>query len=333
MKINSRIILFLITLILTLPSCVKDSKFTRNPKDEDLKLLPYEKRLLLEEEYLEKLESKHTKNKSAKNKQIKNNKYELDFTVKNQTGKDIYVVCFSYINKTMFGQWRWDKSKVYKLSKNQTAFIDIDTINDKEHRDNVYGALGVFNNLEEAEDSTYELLSEKRKLDLDRLYKLKNKTVEIGVEKYGFKKDLLDFKITPDPKTQRELDFVVENKTGHNLWICCFVYQKKEDMPVWRFDKTNVQLIKNNKSVIIDVDTITNKHNRVYTSGFLGIFDEKQKKEAEKSTYELLKPENKIGLGKLAGLRNKKIVLEIEKYGFENDFIDISIKPTKKIFK
>lgn len=336
MKINSlekifniKIILFLITSLLILPACVKDSKYTRNSTDQDLKLLPYEKRLLLEEEELER----HSKNKPVKKKSIKNTKHELDFTVKNKTGKNIYVVCFSYINKTKVGHWRWDKSKIYKLSKNQTTVIDIDTINDKEYRNHVYGALGVFNNLEEAKNSTYELLEEKHKLDLDRLYKLKNKTVKIGVEKYGFKGDTLDFEISGKKRKYRELDFVVENKTGKNLWVCSFVYQKKENMPVWIFDKTKVQLIKNNKHTVIDVDTIANKYNRVFTSGFLGVFDEKDKEEAEKSTYELLKPKNKISLGKLAALKNKKIVLEIEKYGFKNDFLDISIKPTRRIFK
>ena len=325
MKKNFELILFLIAIIIVLPSCVKKSKISKNSSNQDLKLLPYEERLLLEEE--------KTTNHDTEEKKATNNKYELDFKVKNKTGKTIYVVGFSYINKRSFNRWRWDKSPIYKLENNQETIIDVDTINDDEHRKNIYGTLGVFNSLEKAKNSTYELLKEKHRLDLDKLHKLRNKTVKINIRKYGFKGKILEFKIDHDTKDHNELDFLVENKTGKNLWICSFIYQKKNDMPIWNFAKTSVKLVKNNKSVIIDVDTFTSKYDKVFMLGFLAVFDEKQKEEAEKITYELLKPENKIGLGRLASLRNKKIVLEIEQYGLKNNFLDISIKPTRKIFK
>lgn len=325
MKKNSKLILFLIAITIALPSCVKKSKISKNSSSQDIKLLPYEKRLLLEEE--------KTENYYTEKKESTNNKYELDFKVKNKTGKTIYVVCFSYINKRSFNRWRWDKSPIYKIENNKEIIIDIDTINDDEYRKNTYGTLGIFNNLEKAKRSTYELLKEKYKLDLDKLHKLKNKTVKINIRKYGFKGKTLELKIDHDTNNYNELDFLVENKTGKNLWICSFIYQKKNDMPIWNFAKTSIKLVKNNKSVIIDVDTFTNKYNKVFMLGFLAVFDEKQKKEIEQITYELLKPENKIGLGRLASLRNKKIVLKIEQYGLKNDFLDISIKPTRKIFK
>ncbi|MBD3273519.1 hypothetical protein GF385_04190 [Candidatus Dependentiae bacterium] len=316
------LLIFIIIIASIFPGCVKKSKLAENRDLQDTQLLPYEKRLLLEEE------------KQKETKKIKKTKHksELDFDVENKTGKTIYVVCFSYINKTSFDRWRWDKSPIYKLEKNQKATIDIDTIPDKEYKNHVYGALGIFNTQEEAESSTYELLKEKHRLDLDKLYKLKDKTVEIKIEKYGFKGDTLDLKITPKKNNFRELDFFVENKTGKNLWICCFVYQK-DDTPIWKFDKTNLQLIKDGEIKIIDVDTIANKYNRVFTSGFLGVFDEKNKTKAEKSTYELLQPKNKIALGKLAALKNKIVVIKIEKYGFKDDFLEIAIKPTKRIYK
>ncbi len=325
MKKKFELILFLIAITITLPSCVKKSKISKNNSSKDIKLLPYEKRLLLEEE--------ETENHYTEKEKSTNNKYELDFKVKNKTGETIYIACFSYINKRSFNRWRWDKSPIYKIENNQEILINIDTINDDEYRKNIYGTLGIFNNLEKAKESTYELLKEKHRLDLDKLHKLQNKTVKINIKKYGFKGETLELKIDSVTKDHSELDFLVENKTGKNLYICSFIYQKKDAMPIWKFDKTKVKLVKNNESVTIDVDTFRNKYNKVFMLGFLAVFDEKQKEEAEKITYELLKPENKIRLGRLAALRNKKIVLEIEQYGLKNNFLDISIKPTRKFFK
>lgn len=307
----------LIILTILLSACVKNSQMSKD------------------------LSNKKTifKNQSSKNNKsnIKKNisKHELDFNVKNETGKTIYVACFSYIPRNYSGYWRWDKSQVYEIKNNESQFIDIDTIKDPIDRKNVYGSLAVFFDLKDTQDSIYELLSENHRLDLDKLYKLKNKTVKIGVEKYGFKKEKLDVEIINSKYSIKtnELDFVVENKTGKNLWVCCFVYQKKEGEEVWSFNKTELKLIKNNDSAIIDVDTIKDDYNRSFSSGFLGIFSQKNKKMAEDSTYELLKPENKIALGKLTKLKNKKIVLDIEKYGIKNNFIEIYVMPEGHIFK
>ena len=46
----------------------------------------------------------------------------------------------------------------------------------------------------------------------------------------------------------------------------------------------------------MDVSTIKNKNNRKFTCGYLGVFPENDHMLAEKMTYELLKPENKIAL-------------------------------------
>ncbi|MFH1462035.1 MAG: hypothetical protein ABIF12_03760 [bacterium] len=332
MKKNFKIVLLLIFSILITPGCVKKSKLANNSKQKDLELLPYEKRLLKKEKQLEKKSS--TKKTSSLKNNSSSSKKELDFNVKNKTGKTIYVACFSYINKRNFARWRWDKSPIYKLENNQSQIIDIDTIKDEINRKKIFGALGVFNTLQEAQDSTYELLSEKNRLDLDKLYKLQDKTVKIDVELYGFKKNFWEVSTAPDiAETINELDFRVKNQTGKNLWVCCFVYQKKEEMSIWRYDKTELKLLKNNESMIIDIDSIVDKYDRVHTLGFLGIFEEKDKEEAENATYELLKPENKIALGKLSALNRKEIIIETEKYGFKNDFLDISIKPIRRIYK
>lgn len=305
MTIRSKITATLIGVLL-ISGCVKDSQYNKN-----------------------------NSKKIRKNSKLSN--YELDFNIQNLSGKTVYVACFSYIKKHDFARWRWDKSKIYKLENNQSMLIDIDNIKDKEYRENVYGALAVFNNKQDALNSTYEHLNENNRLDLDKLYLLKNKTVKIGVEKYGFKGDLftkeLVQKIKTDKKKYKELDFLIKNKTGKTLYLCGFIYQKKINSDVWTYDKTKVKKIKPNQIITIDVDTLKNEDNRSDTRGFLGIFKENQKEIAEKSTYELLAPENKLALGRLASLKNKLIVLEIERYGIQNNFLEFSIKPHKPLLK
>ena len=255
---------------------------------------------------------------------------ELDFLVENNTGKTIFVTCFSYIKRHNFNRWRWDKSQIYELQNNQQALMDIDSIEDKETREHAYASLAIFNNYEQAKDSTFELLEENYRLDLDKIYKLKNKVVKIGVEKYGFKDDILVDTIDNIDKKEdikpNELDFLVKNNTGKNVYICCFVYQKKDADPVWRYDKTDVKMLKLNESLLVDIDTINNDENRNMAKGYLAIFNEDEKEMAEKSTFELLPVVNKITLGYLHQLKDKTIELEIEKYGILSDFFEYSIK-------
>jgi len=259
-------------------------------------------------------------------------KEELDFEVLNLTGKKIYLACFTYIKKMAFTRWYWDKSQVHELDEGQSVIIDIDSIEDEKDRENVYGYLAVFDNKEEAEDSIYELLDDDYKIDIDKIIKLKDKRVVLGIEKYGFKEELLDFAII-DKERERipELDFFVENQTGRNLFVTCFVYQKKENHPIWRYDKTPVKKIAPGQMAIMDVDTIAQKYDRVYLRGFLGVFDETEEKLAQESTYELLAPNNKIDLGRIMLFRDKKVILEPERYGLLGDIIKFSAKPTKKI--
>jgi hypothetical protein len=353
-------VLILCAMALFLSACVKNSEYSkRNTEPADLDVKPFEKRLLEEEKIAEKKqqatkaeaieqldEEKNaeqnqpikTQEKASKKKDkkfsAKDKQSELDFLVQNIAGKTIYVTCFSYIKKRLFTRWRWDKSDIYKIEPGQTVTVDIDTIPDEQERKNVYGYLAVFNNEQEANDSIYELLDDKVKVDLDLLYKLKNEVVKIGIEKYGIKGKLLDYAFEPINKkraTPPELDFFVENKTGKTLYLACFVYQLKEDLPVWRYDKTDVIKLMPNETKIIDVDTIAGKYERVYVRGYLAVFDENEKEKADQATYELLAPKNKISLERLAALKNKKVVLEIEKYGVEGDIIDYEVKPVRRI--
>lgn len=341
-------------LILALTQgCVKQSTTSKDGSEESLELLPFEKQLLEEEKASEKILNElgtidKTSNQSEKKKKItkKQKENELDFPVENKTGKTIYAVCFSYIKKIRTNRWRWDKSKIYEIKNNEIKRIDIDTIPDAQDKKEVYGYLGVFNNYKQAAKSTYELLDDNKKIDLDLLYKLKDQTVQITVEKYGFKGDILDFDIVPTKGSEKkypELDFVVENKTGKTLLVTCFVYELDDDSPVWRYDKTSIIKILPNSYGVINVDTIADAYKRnkpyeksasyarVYMRGYLAVFDESEKDKIEHMTYELLPSKNKISIGRLAALKNKKIVLDVEKYGASGDFIEYNVQPIRRI--
>lgn len=301
----------------------EQSKHTIERKIEEAK------KNIIEQE--EKRLQKRIKKEQKKLKK-RTRKKELDFEVENLTGKTKYIACFSYVKQADFTRWHWDKSPVYKLEDGQKITIDIDTVPEALDREHVYGYLGVFDSKEIAEKSTYELLPDKNKIDLGRIIRIKGKTAIVGIEKYGFKKEILDFKLVGEiEKRIPELDFIVENKTGRPLWVTCFIYQKKTDLPVWSYDKTPVKLIQPNEMVIIDVDTIEEKYDRVYLRGILAVFDETEEKLAKEITYELLPENNKIELYRLMMLRNKKVVLEAEKYGIIGDMIEFDIKPVRKI--
>jgi len=271
----------------------------------------------------------------------------IDFEVENTTGKTLYVTCFSYIKRRDFGRWKWEKSDVYRIEDNAHAIIALEKIDDPQDRENVLGYLGVFNSEEKAQESTYELLPEENQIDLDEISKLHGKKVVIMIEKYGIRGEFLDFdfidKAARDKQTSEEVDFPVENKTGKPLFVTCFVYEKKakghwlvavedkDDVAIWRYDKTNVIKIMPNEQKIIDVDTISVKRDRDSLEGYLAIFDEDEEQQAQDCVYELLESYRKLNLGILVRLQNKKVVLDIEKYGISGDLIDFTIKPVSKI--
>ncbi|MCF7899587.1 hypothetical protein K9L05_02980 [Candidatus Babeliales bacterium] len=275
------------------------------------------------------------------NKRIKLTEEDvLDFAVKNKTGGTIFVTCFYYIQTEPFTRWRWDKSKVYKIEQGQKAIIDLDVIPDVLIRRNVYGYLAVFASEKKAQESIFETLDERHLLDLDLLYKLKNKKIAVKIEKYGYKDYLLDYDVEyllPEEKDtliKSEVDFLVKNNTGKPVLVTCFVYQKKENRPIWQYSKTPVIKLENNQLGIVDVDTIVQ---RVYKEedienifAYLAVFDENEKEDAQDSTYELLKEYKKLYVGPLILLKDKKIVLEIEKYGIAGDFIDYRKVDIKK---
>ncbi|KKP24717.1 MAG: hypothetical protein SZ59_C0001G0035 [candidate division TM6 bacterium GW2011_GWF2_28_16] len=319
-------ILKLIILLLVLSGCVKNSKYSSEQKDISPDSLDYQSILLKKEEL-------SSTGISKIQKQAQENRI-LEINIQNITGKAIYVACFSYIKRhTKADRWRWDKSKIYMLNANESTTIKLDTIVNKENRENIYGYLAVFDKEKDAINSTYELLEETKKLDLDRIYLLKNKTVKIGIEKYGFKGNLLSTKITEKiisgkikpSKPIPELDFYIKNRTGKKIYIAGFIYQKQIDTDVWYYDKTDIYEINDKETILMDIDTINDKYNRVFARGFLGVFNENQKEEAEKSTYETLPTNNKLALGTIAPLKGRVVVVQVEKYGMIDNFLEFAI--------
>lgn len=273
-------------------------------------------------------------------------KGQLDILVENATNKIIYVCGFAYSRRKIFSQWRWYKSPVYEIPQNQTVTVDIVTAPDPSDRADTFGYLGVFDTYQEAEDAVFELLADEKKIDLDLLSFLKNKKVRIEIESYGFKQDFFDWDfIDLKKKTKKipELDFYVLNNTGQAIYLCCFVYERKskghwiaateekDDMTQWRYDKTKVLYVKPGELAYIDIDTIHTNRDRNNIIGTLAIFNEDEKKEAEEATYELLESEKMLHLGPLKRLKNKKIVIDIARYGLKGVHIDFVPKKMRKI--
>ena len=355
-------IAIILTLLCMVPGCSKqeESKRTENNDIEVVanvgQALPTIRSQLVDtDDYDQKddLADKPAKQKKTsaapkKNIPTTSSMEKLDFDVENDTGKTVYLTCFSYIKKRPLGYWRWDKSRVYEVKSGESATIDIDVIPDEQDRMSVYGYLGVFGTKKEADQATFELMDDRNKLDLDLLVNLKGKKVTLDVKHYGFLGEFFDFDFVKknDESTTNEapeVDFMVENNTGKTILITCFVYQKKakgtwfaavdekDDMEVWRFDKTEVLTLAPGQSKIVDVDTITEKRDRDYVRGYLAVYDEHEAQKARDAIFELLPSRRKLYLGTLSLLKKKKIVIEVEEYGIAEDFIDFVMKPVQRI--
>jgi hypothetical protein len=260
--------------------------------------------------------------------------YALRVKIRNITKKPLYTACFAYIKKDKSPRWRWHKSAVHELIPTKEVSILIDTYKSATEVPDAYGILGVFTSYEEARDAIYELLPDGNKVDLDRLQKIQDKTIVLGIEKYGVVGDIFDYSFIPDNNTHHEvpeLDFSVENKTNKLLYVTAFIYQKKDDMPIWRYDKSEIITIAPNAEGTIDVDTIVNPYDRKYTRCYLAVFDETEKQEAYDATFQLLKEHQMINLGILSELQERKIILKNQKYGILGDVIDFVSKEPRKI--
>lgn len=271
---------------------------------------------------------------------------ELPFYVKNVSGSTLYVTCFAYIKPRVFQHWRWRKSIVKELKPGEEKLIKIKILNDEIDKPSIFGFLGVFTSQQEAEESTYELLRDENKLDLDQLAFIENKTVIIGVEKYGIREPFYDYDFIDTTKVadpELHLDFFVKNETGKTTFLTCFVYLKKakgdwipaaegkDDMSSWRFYKTKVIRLANGQVGYINVDNIVSKRDWGMARGYLAIFDEAHEQDAHNKTYELLSAQEKISLGLLSSHQGKTVILDVESYGVANDVINFTIKPIRWI--
>lgn len=260
--------------------------------------------------------------------------FDLTIKVKNITNRTLFATCFAYMKKNNYPRWRWHKTKVRPLLPQEETIIPITQLTRKDDFHNVYGTLGVFLSQPEAEAAIYELTPDENKVDLDKLHKLTNQTIVLGIEKYGVVGDIFDYSFFPDdmniPEVP-ELDFVVENKSGKTIYATAFIYQKKEVQPIWRYDKTPVVRIASGQSKLVDVDTLTDPYDRKYMRGFLAIFDESEQEDANHSTFQLLKEHQKVNLGLLAALRDRKVIIKNQKYGILGDIIDFTVHEPRKI--
>ncbi|MBM3893901.1 hypothetical protein FJ365_05925 [Candidatus Dependentiae bacterium] len=297
------------------------------------------------------IKTEQKEKKSAKKKSPRydsNNPDELDFDVENHAGRKLFVTCFSYQVRRELERWRWIKSPVYEIEPYEVVTIDVDTISQKLDRSFVFGYLGVFPTRAEAEDATFELLSDKQKLDLDLLINLKGKKVSLMIERYGMKGEKFDYDFLRKDQARNKqakynLKFSVENGTGKTIFVSCFVYEKrakgswvgateeKDDMTPWHYEKMNVLRLAPNQIGEIDVGSISTLRDKTYIRGKLAIFDETQEQLAYASTYELLPPGCKVNLGPLWRIANKKIVLDVENYGIMQDYLNYTVKPVNHI--
>lgn len=272
---------------------------------------------------------------------------ELTFFIRNVSGTPLFITCFSYIKHHRFMRWRWRKTVVQEIKPGESIPCTMKMLDDAGDIKHVFGSLGVFPNRPEAEDATYELLSDDNKLDLDLLASIENKTVIIGIERYGFKETFYDFDISEDrhlsAHLHAQLSFFVQNKTGRPLFTTGFIYCKKakgrwiaaveakDDMSTWRYYKTKVLRLDPGQTGFVDVDGIVPHRDRTFVRGYLGIFDEDREEDAHNKTYELLSGREKINIGLLTQRQGRTIVIEAESYGIANDIIEYTVKPIKWI--
>lgn len=257
----------------------------------------------------------------------------LSVTIRNITKRTLFATCFAYMKKEAAPRWRWNKSAVYELTPNKDVTIVLDSFKSKTAIPNAYGVLGIFTSHEAADNAIYELLPDENKVDIDLINKLNDKTIVLGIEKYGVVGDIYDYSFIPNNQTMHEapeLDFSVENRTGKTLYMTAFIYQKKDDMPTWRYDKSPVIRVEADQTGIIDVDTLTNAYDRKYTRGYLAVFDESEKKDAFDCTYQLLKDHQIVNVGLLSALQNRKVILKSQKYGIIGNVIDFVVKEPRK---
>lgn len=258
------------------------------------------------------------------------NKYSLYYSVKNHTGHKIFVVGCAWMKKTLEACYRWHYTPVYELEPNEKYPIFVGNVPNGEDMERIAGYLGVFVHKHQAQAFQIETAEESNVVNLPFLNEIKGKTIELKVDRYGFKENL-DYRIDEVAKSTAHpsLNFYVENRTGQDLSICCFIYQQpagRDAVQPWGYTKTEALHLAANQTTSIDVSTITNKYNWDYMRGTLGVWKSKHHELAEKLTYEQTYPKHCVKLGQLSLIAGKKIVLGVERYGIGEEWFDFSVK-------
>ncbi len=147
-----------------------------------------------------------------KNK-IQKKKPEVDFYVHNNTNKTILICGFSYSKKAQkslisatekddLESWRFNKTKILTLNPDDYGEIDIETITSDYDRQHTTGYIAIFKKSEEklAQESTFELLEQRRIINIGNLHKFHHGIVEIDIKKYGILEDSIEFTTKPIKK-------------------------------------------------------------------------------------------------------------------------------------
>ena len=138
-------------------------------------------------------------------------------------------------------------------------------------------------------------------------------------------------KTTPKPSDQK-LAYEVENTTGKTVYVTGFAYLHRRPLSVWRWSKSPVYEIQDDQTVTITHAPIQDPVDRANVFGYLAVFTTKQA--AEDATIQITPESNILDLDLLHELKNKKVVIEIERYGFKGPFLDYDFlkkdKETKK---
>ena len=282
---------------------------------------------------IDRMASKEEREKIREEKEAETN---LDFLAQNETSKPIYITCFYYAQTAPGVRWSWHKTPVLKLENNEEKTVHFGFRPRPEDVDDVYGYIGMFEDPDDAEESIYELLDDDSKVDLDKIARLHNKKVVFFLEHYGIEGDYFYFMFLPLKETHiPSLDFPVENKTGQDLYMVLFTYERDEGETQWSFGKYDIHYLKNGETIVMDVSPIINPEDRKTVRGYLGIFTKEEKQLADDSTFETLQPNQKVNLGILSKFKDQKVVLLPREYGLIVGFsknepiVELSFKKVK----
>jgi len=242
-------------------------------------------------------------------------KRKLDFTAENTTQNTLYVTCFYYTKAPYATRWSWEKSPVYQLIPKEQTIINITAIPSEDNYPDVYGYLGIFKNIEDADDAIFETTSENEKIDIGQLYNLKGKKISINDKAYGTSR-FYDFLLNPiKGKEYPKLDFTLTNSTGENIYVALFTYEDRASDLMWEWYKSEVSFIENGKSAKINIDTSLTPGTFDAAYSYIGIFKENQRQFADTAIYGSLNSTNKIHLGYIKKLANKNVIIYKKEYG------------------